>query len=175
MKYFSLNFTVNKSDYDAYYKDFGKGLLFNQLKRSALTLIFIFLLTAMSVTSQSADLIVTVAFIAIVSVFMPIVYSKKLAVFMLQSRNSRRENRYDFYADHIEIHVDADENSKSSIEKHLKMNGFTSVAESKTNFYFSYMNERMLIIPKRVLNEEKYVMIKNLIDNYFSNVYMSIQ
>ena len=54
------------------------------------------------------------------------------------------------------------------------MNGFVSVAESKTNFYFSYMNERILIIPKRVLDGEKYGMIKNLIDNYFSNVYTTV-
>lgn len=174
MKFFSLNFTVNKSDYDAYYKDFGKGLLFNQLKRSLVTLVFMIVMLVIYRDTQAEILAVTVAFIAIIYIIMPVVYSKKLAVSLIQSRNSKKENIYDFYADHIEIHVPANETSKASTEKHLKMNGFVSVAESKTNFYFSYMNERMLIIPKRVLDEEKYGMIKNLIDNYFSNVYMSI-
>ena len=173
MKYFSLNFTVNKGDYDSYYKDFGKGFVFQQLKRSAITLIFMLIMVAMYMTTQTAGLISTVVFIAIVSVFMPIVYSKKLAVSLVNSRNNRKENRYDFYADHIEIHI-ADENGKATTEKHLKMNGFVSVAESKSGFYFSYMNERVLIIPKRVLDEEKYGMIKNLIENYFSNVYMTV-
>ena len=36
------------------------------------------------------------------------------------------------------------------------------------------MNEKMLIIPKRVLDNEKYAMIKNLIENYFSDVYMTV-
>ncbi len=174
MKYFSLSFNLNKGDYDAYYKDFSKGLILNQLKRSAITLVFMAVMVAMYMTTQTAGLIATVAFIAIVSVFMPIVYSKKLAVSLLQSRSNRKENRYDFYADHIEIHIEADQLSKASTEKHLKMNGFVSVAESKSGFYFSYMNEKVLIIPKRVLDEEKYGMIKNLIENYFSNVYMSI-
>jgi len=173
MKYFSLNFTVNKGDYDSYYKDFGKGFVFQQLKRSAITLIFMLIMVAMYMTTQTAGLISTVVFIAIVSVFMPIVYSKKLAVSLVNSRNNHKENRYDFYADHIEIHV-GDENGKATTEKHLKMNGFVSVAESKSGFYFSYMNERVLIIPKRVLDEEKYGMIKNLIENYFSNVYMTV-
>lgn len=174
MKYFTLNFTVNKEDYDAYYKDFGKGLLVNQLKRSVATLVFIIIMVMLNMTTQTASLFVTLAFILIVSVIMPIVYSKKLSLSLIKSRNSRKENRYDFYADHIEVHVDSDETSKASVEKHLMMKGFTSVAESKTNFYFSYMNEKMLIIPKRVLDEEKYGMIKNLIDNYFSNVYMTV-
>lgn len=174
MKYFSLNFSLIKKDYDAYYKDFGKALILNQLKRSAITLVLMAVLVAMYMSTQTAGLIVTVAFIGIVSVFMPIFYSKKLAVSLLNSRNNMKENIYDFYADHIEIHVNPNEISKSSTEKHLKMNGFVSVAESKACFYFSYMNERVLIIPKRVLDNEKYGMIKNLIDNYFSNVYMSI-
>ena len=175
MKYFSLDFNLQKQDYDAYYKDFGKGLVFNQLRRSLITLVFMVLLVVMYMSVQTAGIISTVAFIALITVLMPIFYSKKLAVSLLNSRSSSRKNRYDFYADHIEIHIDADENSKASTEKHLKMNGFVSVAESEKCFYFSYMNERVLIIPKRVLDGEKYAMIKNLIDNYFSSVYMSIQ
>lgn len=174
MKYFSLSFTLDKSDYDAYYRDFGKGLVFNQLKRSAVTLIFMAVMVMMYMTSQTAGLISTVVFIAIVYVFMPVIYSKKLSVSLLQSRSNKKINRYDFYADHIEIHVPSENSSKASVEKHLKMNGFVSVAESKNNFYFSYMNEKMLVIPKRVLDKEKYGMIKNLIANYFSDVYISV-
>ena len=174
MKYFSLDFNLQKQDYDAYYKDFGKGLVLNQLKRSLITLAFMVLLVVMYMSVQTAGLIATVVFVAFVTVIMPIVYSKNLAVSLLNSRSNKKNNRYDFYADHIEIHIDADEISGASTEKHLKMNGFVSVAESEKCFYFSYMNERVLIIPKRVLDGEKYSMIKNLIDNYFSNVYMTV-
>lgn len=174
MKYFSLNFNLKKEDYDAYYKDFGKGLLLNQLKRSLITIVFMVIMVVLYASVQTPGLIATVVFIAAVTVIMPLSYSKKLAVSLLNSRGNKKINRYDFFADHIEIHIDADEMSKSSTEKHLKMNGFISVAESKTNFYFSYMNERVLIIPKRVLDGEKYSMIKNLIDNYFSSVYITV-
>lgn len=174
MKYFSLEFKVDKSDYKAYYKDFGKAILINQIKRSAITIVLMLVMLAMYMSVQTSSLLVTVVFMIIATVTMPLVYAKKLSFSLIESRNSKEANRYDFYADHIEIHVEADEKSKGSLEKHLKMNGFVSVAESKTNFYFSYMNEKMLIIPKRVLDEEKYAMIKNLIDNYFSNVYMSV-
>lgn len=174
MKYFSLDFTLNKGDYGAYYKDFGKAIFLNQVKRSAISIILMAVLLSINLTSERIpEYIAALVFLIFIYVAMPVVYSKKLAVSLLNSRNNKRKTVYDFYADHIEVHID-DESSEASTEKHLKMNGFVSVAESKTNFYFSYMNERVLIIPKRVLDAEKYGMIKNLIENYFSNVYMSI-
>lgn len=174
MKYFSLSFKTEKTDYDCYYRDFGKALVINMLRKSVITAIFSLVLIAMLITGETVSYIVPVVFIFIINVFMPLVFSKKISTSLLDSRSSKRENRYDFYADHIEIHSESDEKSGTSSERHLKMNGFTSVSESSTNFYFSYMNERMLIIPKRVLDNEKYGMIKNLINNYFSDVYMTV-
>ena len=174
MKYFSLQFTVEKSDYDAYYKDFGKQFLLSQLKRSLVTFFFLGMILILSATSLNAGLVVTVISVAAMTVLMPLVFSKKLSFYLIKSKNLSRLNCYDFYADHIVFHVEKDENTERSLERHLKMNGFTYVAESKTNFYFAYMNERILIIPKRVLDEEKYKMIKNLIDNYFSNIYKKV-
>ena len=173
MKYFSLGFTLNKGDYNAYYKDFGKGLVLNQFKRSAISLILMLVIAMMYASSQTAGFIATFAFLIFINVFMPVIYSKKLAASLVNAKSNRKENRYDFYADHIEIHI-GDGFSEASAQKHLKMNGFVSVAESKSSFYFSYMNEKVLIIPKRALDNEKYGMIKNLIENYFSNVYISI-
>lgn len=174
MKYFSLNFKIEKSDYESYYKDFGKAMLLNQLKRSFIMVILSLGLAAFIITGDTACYAVTLLFAFIISCIMPLVFSKKIALSMIDSRNSRKENIYDFYSDHIEIHIPANGESKASTEKHLKMKGFTNVSESKTNFYFSYMNEKMLIIPKRILDKEKYGMIKNLIENYFSDVYITV-
>lgn len=174
MKYFSLSFKTEKEDYKRYYSDFGKGLIFNQLKKSSFTIIFTIVMIAMCITTVSKDFLVPIAFIFFISCFMPLIYSRKISMNFLNTRNSQRINSYDFYADHIEIHSIDDGKSKESTERHLKMNGFVSVAESSTNFYFFYMNERMLLIPKRVLDEEEYNMIRNLIDNYFSKVYMTV-
>ena len=174
MKYFSLSFKPEKVDYEFYYKDFKKGLLFNQMKKSLFSIIFLLTIFIFTSYGESTTLAFPVVFVFIASIFMPLVYSKKMSFFLLESRQLKKENVYDFYSDHIEIRIGADESSKCTTEKHLKMSGFTAVTESKTNFYFSYMNEKMMIIPKRVLNEETYGMIRNLIDNYFSNVYMTI-
>ena len=174
MKYFSLNFRIEKDDYKNYYKDFGKAMLFNQLKRSLIMILFTAAMAMFVISGDTVCYAVTLMFVFFIACIMPLVFSKKIALLMLDSKNSRKENIYDFYSDHIEIHIPASVNSKASTEKHLKMNGFTNVTESKTNFYFSYMNEKMLIIPKRVLDNEKYAMIKNLIENYFSDVYMTV-
>lgn len=174
MKYFSLEFNLKKQDYDAYYREFGKGLFVNQVKRSAITLVLMAVMAGIYFSMETAGFLATVLFVGALVVVMPLAYAKKLSTSLLQAKSNMKANRYDFFADHIEIHIDPDENSKASTEKHLKMNGFVSVAESKTNFYFSYMNERILIIPKRVLDNEKYGMIKNLIDNYFSGVYITV-
>lgn len=174
MKYFSVSFRTEKSDLACYYKDFGKAQLVNLFKKSAVMGIFALIIMFVLLNSDTVSLIIPLATIFVISAVMPYVFSKEISYSLYSSKQASRINRYDFYADHIEIYSDADQFSASSCEKHLKMNGFTSVAEGSTNFYFSYMNEKMLIIPKRVLNEEQYGMIKNLIENYFSSVYTRI-
>lgn len=174
MKYFSLSFRLQKEDYDAYYKDFRKGRILNELKRSLFLAIFsVFILVAF-VTADTVSHIIPVVSIFCVSVAFPLFFSRRISSLFYKSKQGRKKARYDFYADHIEIHIDADESCRHTSEKHLKMRGFTQIVESSKNFYFSYMNEKMLIIPKRALNEESYTMIKNLIENYFSRVYVSI-
>ena len=173
MKYFSLSYKPEKYDYQNYYRDFRKANLINQFKRTAFSIVFAVIITVLFFRSESIGFVIPIVFILFISFFMPLVYSKKISIDSLLSKYSQNENRYDFYADHIEIHY-SDSEGRLKIEKHLEMRGFTAVAESSSNFYFSYKNDRMLIIPKRILDEEKYGMIKNLIKNYFSDIYMAI-
>lgn len=174
MKYFSLSFRPEKRDYNDYYKDFGKLFLINQLKRSIASFVLFGVLCFMLSSSGSGIYVLPFFFIFVATSFMPLIYSRKLSVFFLQSKQMQRESRYDFYADHIEIHIEPDATSQQKSEKHFKLSGFTAVTESRTNFYFSYMNEKMMIIPKRVLTQENYEMIENLIQNYFSGVYNKV-
>jgi len=174
MKYFSLSFRLQKEDYAAYYKDFRKAQIVNLIKKSVFMAIFSMIILFTFVTADTLSYVIPVVSVFLVSVLFPYFYSKKISTSFYKSKQGRKEAIYDFYGDHIEIHINADENCRQTTEKHLKMNGFVSVAESEKCFYFSYMNARVLIIPKRVLDGEKYGMIKNLIDNYFSNVYMAV-
>ncbi len=174
MKYFSLSFRLQKEDYSAYYKDFRKGHILNELKRSVFMAIFSVFVLVSVVTAETPSYIIPVISVFAVSVFLPIYFSRKVSTSFYNSKQGSKEARYDFFADHIEIHIGSTESCRQTSEKHLKMRGFTQIIESRSNFYFSYMNEKMLIIPKRILNEETYSMIKNMIENYFSKVYLSI-
>ena len=86
MKFFSLNFTVNKSDYDAYYKDFGKGLVLNQFKRSAVTLLFMIVMLVLYRDTQIEILAVTVAFIGIMLLLSNILQNETNAFLYLEKK-----------------------------------------------------------------------------------------
>ncbi len=174
MKYFSLSFKTEKSDYAEFYRDFLKSNSLVYFKRTAFLMFITVLFALFFVTRDSLVLLIPLFLIPLVDVIMSLVYSRKISMSLYQSAQNRKVGVYDFYADHIEIHFQADELSKGTMQKHLKMSGFTAVKESESNFYFSYMNEKILIIPKRSLDEEKYTMVKNLIENYFSDVYVKI-
>lgn len=174
MKFFSLEFRIERQDYTGYYKDFKGIQLQLILKKSIFMALFSVAVLFIFLTADTLSYIVPVVSGFLVSVLFPLFYTKKISCSLFEARQSKKISRYDFYADHIEIHTFADETSGSTTQRHLKMNGFTAVTESERSFYFTYMNEKILIIPKRILDEEKYGMIKNLTENYFSNVYMSL-
>ena len=80
----------------------------------------------------------------------------------------------DFYDNHIVISYEGNENVKSHSEKHYGFKMIQNILESNENIYFAFNDNSLLIIPKAVLDNERYTMIGNLIENYFSNVYMTI-
>lgn len=174
MKYFSLNFKIEKEDHKSYYRDFRKASIATALRGSIFMAILSVFILFTSISNNMIAVVVPVVMFFLITLIYPLIYGKKISASLFESKLSGRNNIYDFYADHIEVHSLPDERSKSYSVRHLKMNGIVGVRESSTNFYFFYMNEKVLIIPKRVLDEEKYQMLKNMIENYFSNVYMTI-
>lgn len=174
MKYFSLSFKTEKSDYAEFYRDFLKSNSPAYFKRTAFLMLITVLFSLFFVTRDSLVLLIPLFLLPFVDIIMSLVYSWKISMSLYRSAQNRRVAAYDFYADHVEIHYQADELSKGTMQKYMKMSGFTAVKESESNFYFVYMNEKILIVPKRSLDEEKYTMIKNLIENYFSDVYVKM-
>ncbi len=175
MKYFSFDYRLFKEDYKNYYKDFRKINFMIILRKALIPALFLVFISFFILNSKS-DKMIYVTFFAflIISAFFPHYYSKKISMSLVNSKHGQKEVRLDFYGDHIEIHVPEADGCRCTSQRHLKLNGFTMVAESESSFYFSYMNEKMLIIPKRAINEEIYQKLKNLINNYFGNIYMTV-
>ena len=80
----------------------------------------------------------------------------------------------DFYGDHLVINYVPNEAVKSYSEKHYGFDVVLNVLESTENIYFAFKDNSLLIIPKAVLDNEKYTMISNLIENLFKNKYQKL-
>ena len=80
----------------------------------------------------------------------------------------------DFYNDHIIVSYEGNEQIKSHSEKHYGFHMVQNVLESNENVYFAFNDNSLLIIPKAVLDSERYTMISNLIENLFKNKYQRL-
>ena len=80
----------------------------------------------------------------------------------------------DFYDNHIVVNYEPNEYVRSYIEKHYGFDVVQNILESTENIYFAFKDNSLLIIPKAVLDSEKYTMISNLIENLFKNKYQRI-
>ena len=80
----------------------------------------------------------------------------------------------DFYDNHIVISYEPNEYVKSHSEKHYGFDVVQNILESRENFYFAFKDNSLLIIPKAVLDEERYTMISNLIENLFKYKYQRL-
>ena len=80
----------------------------------------------------------------------------------------------DFYDDHFVVSYEGNENVKSHSEKHYGFQMIQNILESSENIYFAFNDNSLLIIPKVILDSEKYTMISNLIENLFKNKYQRL-
>ena len=80
----------------------------------------------------------------------------------------------DFYDNHIVVSYEPNETIKSYSEKHYGFHMVQNILESRENIYFAFNDNSLLIIPKAVLDEERYTMISNLIENLFKYKYQRL-
>ena len=81
----------------------------------------------------------------------------------------------DFYDNHVVVNYEANENIKSNSEKHYGFQMIQNILESSENIYFAFNDNSLLIIPKSVLDNERYTMISNLIENLFRHKYQRLE
>ena len=171
MKYFSLSYMLSEKDYSDYEKIVFKGSIVLSLKRMILPFCLII----------SMCLFVDVLFIvpAIIYFMISLIVPQVLNIeFSHKTRkNSRLLKRMmtvDFYNDHFVVSYEANENVRSHSEKHYGFQMLQNILESSENFYFAFNDNSLLIIPKIILDREKYEMISNLIENLFRNKYQRL-
>lgn len=172
MKYFSLSFVLTPEDYESYEKKmfFASNLV--RLRRLLIPFIFVAILGAIYDVMLS---ILSAVIVLFSSLILPNLVNREFS--SVTRKNSvlmKRPIIVDFYSDHFEVRNEPDGIMKGKSEKHYGFDTVVSVTESDEYFYFIFRTNNILIIPKKVLTEESFGMIKNLIDNLFSKIYRKI-
>lgn len=171
MKYFSLTLNLTKADYESYEKKVSKDVLLMRMKQLAIPFIIFCVIGAIF------DLfnIFLSCFLFVSALIIPAMVNKD---FSNKCRNNsklvRRPMTVDFYSDHFVVSSVPDEFLKGRTERHYGFDTVGNVFESSEYFYFIFKTNNILIIPKKALDEEKFGMIKNLINNLFSNIYRTL-
>ena len=172
MKYFSLSYALSEKDYNDYEKIVFKGSLIMSAKKMILPLIII---VGMLLFMDTMGVLTVLAFWGVLLFLIPQLISREF--YHKTRKNSKLLKRMmtvDFYDNHIVISYEPNEAVRSYSEKHYSFQMVQNILESRENIYFAFNDNSLLIIPKAVLDEEKYIMISNLIENLFKNKYQRL-
>ena len=171
MKYFSLSYMLSEKDYNDYEKIVFKGSLILSAKKMILPLLII---VGMLLFMDTIGALIVLSFwcvLLLIPQFLNMEFSHKTR------RNSnllKRMMTVDFYDNHIVVSYEGNEQVKSYSEKHYGFQMVQNVLESNKNVYFAFNDNSLLIIPKSILDNERYTMISNLIENLFKNKYQRL-
>ncbi len=169
MKHFSISYTVTKEDYDCFNKEVNKAMLHKRLKFTAVMLAISLLFFLLGLYSMG----VTVFFGIFINFFVgDIVNRTYMMKTTLKSKIGKRPVTIDFYNDHFEILHFPDEYYKGKSEKHYPLWAVKMVIENKDYFYFKLEDYSTLIIPKRDVENENILKIKNMIDNLYPDRFL---
>ena len=171
MKYFSLSYMLSEKDYSDYEKIVFKGSFLLALKRMIIPFC---LIIGMCLFIDKLFIAPAIIYFAI-SVIVPQAINREFS--HKTRKNSRLLKRImvvDFYDDHFVVSYEANERVRSYSEKHYGFQMLQNILESSENIYFAFNDNSLLIIPKAILDNERYTMISNLIENLFKNKYQRL-
>ena len=171
MKYFSLSYMLSEKDYSEYEKIVFKGSLIMSAKRMILPFIFVI---GMCIFMDILFIISALAYFAL-SIIIPQLINREFShKTRKNSKLLKRMMTVDFYDNHIVVSYQGNENIRSHSEKHYGFQMVQNILESRENIYFAFNDNSLLIIPKAILDEERYTMISNLIENLFKYKYQRL-
>lgn len=172
MKYFSLSYMLSEKDYSDYEKIVFKGSLIMSAKKMLLPFIII---VGMLFFMDTVGVFAVLSFWCVLLIFIPQIINKEFShKTRKNSKLLKRMMTVDFYDNHIVVSYEANENVRSYSEKHYGFQMIQNILESSKNIYFAFNDNSLLIIPKAVIDTEKYTMISNLIENLFKNKYQRL-
>ena len=162
---------LNEKDYSDYEKIIFKGSLIISLKKMLIPFV---LVVGMCLFMDVIFLISALTYFAL-SVIIPQIVNREFShKTRKNSKLLKRMMTIDFYDNHIVVNYEPNEYVRSYSEKHYGFDVVQNILESTENIYFAFKDNSLLIIPKAVLDSEKYTMISNLIENLFKNKYQRI-
>ncbi|MBO5936091.1 MAG: hypothetical protein J6V06_02745 [Clostridia bacterium] len=171
MKYFSLSYMLSEKDYSDYEKIVFKGSIIMSAKRMLIPFV---LVVAMCIFMDVLFLISALTYFAL-SIIIPQFINREFShKTRKNSKLLRRMMNIDFYDNHFVVSYEPNEYVRSHSEKHYGFDMVQNVLESAENIYFAFNDNSLLIIPKAILDSEKYNMISNLIANLFRNKYQRL-
>ena len=171
MRYFSLSYMLSEKDYGDYEKIVFKGSLIMSAKKMLIPFV---LVVGMCLFTDMLFLVSALAYFSL-SIIIPQIISREFShKTRKNSRLLKRMMTVDFYDNHIVVSYEPNETIKSHSEKHYGFHMVQNILESRENIYFAFNDNSLLIIPKAVLDEERYTMISNLIENLFKYKYQRL-
>ena len=171
MKYFSLSYMLTEKDYSDYEKIVFKGSIIMSAKRMLIPFV---LVVAMCIFMDVLFLISALTYFAL-SIVIPQFINREFShKTRKNSKLLKRMMNIDFYDNHFVVSYEPNEYIRSHSEKHYGFDMVQNVLESTENIYFAFNDNSLLIIPKAILDSEKYNMISNLIANLFRHKYQRL-
>ena len=171
MKYFSFSYMLSENDYSEYEKIVFKGSLIMSAKKMIIPFALIVIMCVFMDTVFVISPIICLVFTFIIAQLANREFSHKTRK---NSKLLKRMMTVDFYDNHIVVSYEPNEFIRSHSEKHYSFEMVQNILESRENFYFAFKDNSLLIIPKAVIDEERYTMISNLIENLFKYKYQRL-
>ena len=170
MKLLSLSFVPVPEDFISYSKKAEPALFSMRLKRGVVPFGIMF---AGGFFFGIYFSILALSLFAISNV-VPFILNREYMKKQLSSRIIKRPVAIDFYDDHIVQTFLPDESFRGTNEKHFGLRSVAGVVESDEYIWFLTKAANVINIPKRILDDEKYGAVKNIIENYFSGIYTKV-
>ena len=171
MKYFSLSYRLSCDDYKEYDKLYNRDYVRLRFKR----LIPLYIVPVIICSFFDLQTAIIVGIMAVFSFILPFLGNREFSKLRAESSLFKREQTVEFYDNHIVTRLIPDGKFRSETEKHYGFDKVNRILESETNFYFTFTDNALLVIPKKYTSQDEYTMIKNLIENLFRNKYLFIQ
>lgn len=171
MKYFSLSYMLSEKDYSDYEKIIFKGSLIMSFKKMMIPFCIIFCMGLF----MNAQFSVPALVYFLIALILPQMIGREFS--HKTRKNSKLLKRMmvvDFYDNHIVVSYESNEQIRSHSEKHYGFQMIKNILESSENIYFAFNDNSLLIIPKAIIDSERYTMISNLIENLFKNKYQRL-